>query len=246
MSDTTAATARFGWLTANYGRIALGGLVIAVVGAAAAILSGQGYQLGTLPLLSAFAVLRYAAYVAVAGGVVSLLSIVLAIVLFRGEFLSRSGVAIAGLVIGVISAYVPYSMQVVARTVPPIHDITTDTENPPAFVDILPLREESKARNVAEYLRENKLGQRVLNVPEEQLKAYPDIKPIVLAGVATSDAYSRALAAVRKHNWHVVAEKPDEGRIEAWDKTPWFGFVDDVVIRVMPEGDGSRIKFRSL
>ena len=246
MSDTAIPTAKSSWVAANYGRIALCGLLIAVVGAAVAILSGQGYQVGALPLLTAFAVLRYGAYVAVAGGVLSLISIILAIVLFRGEFLSRSAVAVVGLLVGVIAFYVPYSMQVTARAVPPIHDITTDTDNPPAFVDVLPLREASKARNVADYLRENKLGQRVLNVPEEQLKAYPDIKPILLAGVPASDAFGRALEAAKKHNWHIVAERPDEGRIEAWDKTPWFGFVDDVVIRVMPEGDGSRIDIRSL
>ncbi len=46
--------------------------------------------------------------------------------------------------------------------------------------------------------------------------------------------------------WEIYAEVPTEGRIEAVDTTFWFGFKDDIVIRVQPENAGSRIDLRSV
>jgi len=58
-------------------------------------------------------------------------------------------------------------------------------------------------------------------------------------------AYSRALAAAAGLGWEIVAAVPAEGRIEATDTTPWFGFKDDVVIRIRPQGTASRVDIRS-
>ena len=44
----------------------------------------------------------------------------------------------------------------------------------------------------------------------------------------------------------VVADLPAEGRIEATDTTFWFGFTDDIVIRITPVAEGSRVDIRSL
>lgn len=46
--------------------------------------------------------------------------------------------------------------------------------------------------------------------------------------------------------WHVVAAVPAEGRLEATARTFWFGFTDDVVVRVRPgEAGGTRVDVRS-
>ncbi len=45
--------------------------------------------------------------------------------------------------------------------------------------------------------------------------------------------------------WTVVAADAEAGRIEASDRTRWFGFTDDIVVRVTPDGAGSRIDVRS-
>ena len=45
--------------------------------------------------------------------------------------------------------------------------------------------------------------------------------------------------------WEIVAAVPSEGRIEATDTTLWWGFKDDVVIRITPEDSGSRLDIRS-
>jgi uncharacterized protein (DUF1499 family) len=78
-----------------------------------------------------------------------------------------------------------------------------------------------------------------------QKEAYPDIQPIVLAE-PKEKAFERALAAAQAMGWEIVARDPAAGRIEAVDTTLWFGFKDDVVVRVAaaPAG-GSRIDVRS-
>lgn len=118
---------------------------------------------------------------------------------------------------------------------PPIHDITTDTVDPPPFVDILPLR--AGARNSAAYG-----GSRVAAL---QQTAYPDIAPVDLA-IAPSAAFARALAAAKAMGWAIVAADSATGRIEATATTRVFRFKDDVVIRIRPRDGGSRVDIRSV
>jgi uncharacterized protein (DUF1499 family) len=118
--------------------------------------------------------------------------------------------------------------------VPPIHDITTDTQDPPQFSAILPLR--ADAPNPPEY----EGGE----VAAQQREAYPDIQPLRLA-LDPDVAYTRALNAARSLRWEIVAADPEARRIEATDRTFFFGFADDVVIRVTPAGEGARIDVRS-
>jgi hypothetical protein len=255
MADTTAPAATGpSWLSRNDGLIAKLGFAVALIGAIVAMSSGKGYQFGLWSIQQGFVVARWGAYIAGAGGVVSLLAIINTALTHKGELMSRAGIAVFGLLIGVLAVVVPYSVSG-GVSYPPIHDITTDLDNPPEFVDAVPLRKAANALNnkvnptdeaTPAYFREVKRGERTLNVPELQTKAFPDIKPVILPGVAPKEAYERALKAAKAQNWHLSGEHPDEGRIEAWDKTPWFGFVDDVVIRIRPEGDGSRIDVRSL
>ena len=79
---------------------------------------------------------------------------------------------------------------------------------------------------------------------ELQRKAYPDIQPLRLA-VAPNIAFERAKGAIEEMGWQIVREDPSAGRIEAVATTFWFGFKDDVVIRVSADGTGSRIDVRS-
>jgi uncharacterized protein (DUF1499 family) len=79
---------------------------------------------------------------------------------------------------------------------------------------------------------------------EAQRKAYPDIQPLRLA-VAPNIAFERAKGAVEEMGWQIVREEASAGRIEAVASTFWFGFKDDVVIRVSADGSGSRVDVRS-
>jgi hypothetical protein len=84
------------------------------------------------------------------------------------------------------------------------------------------------------------------DVATEQRAGYPDLGPVFLAE-PTAQAYQRAVALVRERGWDIVAADEPGRRIEATDTTFWFGFKDDVAIRVsaLPDG-GSRVDVRSV
>lgn len=79
---------------------------------------------------------------------------------------------------------------------------------------------------------------------EAQRRAYPDIQPLRLP-VAPNIAFERAKGAIEESGWQIVREDPSAGRIEAVATTRWFGFKDDVIVRITAEGSGSRVDVRS-
>jgi uncharacterized protein (DUF1499 family) len=133
------------------------------------------------------------------------------------------------------------------RSAPLLHDISTDTAHPPVFVEVLKRRADDGAMNSAEYLRDYVVGATAVNAPEEQSKAYPDIQPVMLLRIKPDQAFLIAEKAARAMGWEIVAVVPGEGRIEATDTTVYFGFKDDIAIRVRSElnGRGSVIDVRS-
>ena len=247
MTETKEA-AQGGWLARNTAKIAMIAFAAAALGALVEFSAGLGYRFGLIPLRVALQqMLPWGAYLAGGGAVLCILALVAGAVVHKSAVLRRGMLAVIGLIVGVTGVYIPYSIRYSDAPRPPIHDISTDLDSPPAFVDVLPLREQTGATNTAEYLLENKRpGGVVINVPDAQRTAYPDIQPILMDGVSPADAFNRALDAVKRQGWTLVTAKPDEGRIEAWDKTFWFGFIDDVVIRVMPTDAGSKIDIRSV
>jgi uncharacterized protein (DUF1499 family) len=231
------------WLSQNYRRIAAVGFGIVVLGGTVALLTGPGVARGLWTYGTGFLVVRWAVYAAAAGGAICLLSVFAARRGVGRNILARVPLGIIGIALAVLIVVVPYMAALPGN--PPIHDITTDVEDPPVFVDALKLRAEAKAVNPAEYLGEMTRGDRHIKVTELQKEFFPDIQPINLT-VAPAEAFTRAARAVRDLKWTVTAEKPEEGRIEAFDRTKWFGFVDDVVIRIRPNGSGSRVDVRSV
>lgn len=213
-------------------RVALGGFVLALVAGLMLPLAGIGYRLGLWDFRPGLTVFRWAAYAGVAAVVLSLL----------GVFFTRSGSAhrgfalsVIGLVVGAVATWIPWQWWQVVKSVPMIHDITTDTETPPKFVAILPLR--ADAPNSAEYEGPELAAQ--------QRTGYPDLGPLTLQ-ISPAQAFPHALATARSMGWEIAASEPTEGRIEATDTTFWFGFKDDVVVRITPAGSGSRIDVRSV
>jgi uncharacterized protein (DUF1499 family) len=211
--------------------IATIGLALALLAALAGLSAGLGYRFGWWSLGTGFGLLRYAAYGALAAMALSVLGLVLARPGSQRRGLYR---ALAGLVIGAVVFGVPWTYLRAAQQVPAIHDITTDTENPPAFVAILPLRAE--AANPPDYGGDEVAGQ--------QRAAYPDILPFSTP-LPPDRSFEQALATAIDEGWEIVAAVPSEGRVEATDTTLWWGFKDDVVIRITPEGSGSRLDIRS-
>jgi len=145
------------------------------------------------------------------------------------------GMAVAGLVLGVIAAGMPLKNINTARH-SPIHDVSTDRDNPPQFVAVLPLRAAAKAANSTDY---------DAKTAELQKETYPDIGPLHL-DVPPAQAFDRVQNAAREMKWDIVTTDPAQGRIEATATTFWFGFKDDVVVRIAADGSGSRVDVRSL
>lgn len=208
------------------------GFGIALVSALAALLSGLGHRWGWWDYRLGFTVLRWAGWGGVIGMALSLIGCMASGTagLKRGLLLG-----LAGIVIGALSFGLPWTMRSLAQGLPPIHDITTDTANPPRFVAILPLRK--NAPNAAEYG-----GDKIAGL---QKKGYPDITPLVIEAPPGA-AFERALSAAQAMGWEIVAAEPGDNRIEATATTLMFGFKDDVVIRITPAGRGSRIDVRSV
>ena len=116
----------------------------------------------------------------------------------------------------------------------PIHDISTDTADPPEFVEVALLR--GPDDNPAAYAGEETAAL--------QAAAYPDIETIVLLSEPAA-AFATALAAAEKMGWEIVSADATAGRIEATDTTPFVGFKDDVVIRVRGAGGETEVDVRS-
>ncbi|HUP20806.1 MAG TPA: DUF1499 domain-containing protein [Gemmatimonadota bacterium] len=213
-------------------RLAILGFGLAVLAAVAAMLAGWGSRFGVWEFRTGFTVLKWAVYLGIAAAAVSLGGVVATRV---GVHRRGIGFALAGLAIGLAVVYVPWNWRRTARSVPPIHDITTDTQDPPPFVVILPLR--ADAPNSAEYEGDSIAGL--------QREAYPDVQPLAL-DLPPDRAFDAALESARGMGWEIHAAEPAEGRIEATDTTFWFGFEDDVVVRVTPAAGGARVDVRSV
>ena len=212
--------------------LASAGFVLAVLGACAAAFSGFGSRWEWWHYGTGFVILRWAAYT---GLVAAALSFAGGIVTRPGRLQRGIAFAVSGIVIGLAVAGIPWSWLHTAQRVPHIHDITTDTENPPRLVSVLPLRK--NAQNSAEYGGPG--------IAAQQHTAYPDIIPLTLP-MPPAQAFERAIAAARHRGWMIVDANPAEGRIEATATTFWFGFKDDVVIRIVPVLGGSRLDMRSV
>jgi len=215
-------------------RIAALGLALAVLAAVAAVASGLGSRAELWSFRTGFQVLRWAAWGGLAAAVLSAVGLVAALArpAPRGRALALGAI---GLLTGGVVAWVPWTWKQRAESVPPIHDISTDTADPPLFEAILPLR--ADAPNPSEYGGDS--------IAAQQREGYPDLGPLTLQEPPGA-VFLRALEAARDMGWEIADSDPQRGRIEATDTTPWFGFKDDVVVRVRPEGGGSRVDVRSV
>jgi uncharacterized protein (DUF1499 family) len=204
------------------------------------VIAGPAYRLRLLPLIPALlgAAIGFLLFVVT--------FIVGAIGLLAGgrQAFARSRAAVAvialSLVITIVAGFWIYR----GRGAPPIHDVTTDLNDPPVFKDAVPLRSASGAVNPVEYQRIQSIMGTKVNVPDAQRSAYPDIQALVLPQ-PPARAVQLAQQVAKDMGWEILAVVPSEGRVEATDTTWYFGFKDDVVVRIKPESTGSRVDVRS-
>lgn len=207
------------------------GLGLALGCGVAELLAGLGYRWDWWHFRSGIQVMRWSATADLAAVGLTLAAAILA---YKHGARRALAVSVVGLALALVVVAPPlYHWRLVDR-VPRIHDISTDTDNPPRYVAVLALRK--GADNPVDYIAE---------VAAQQKKAYPDIAAAML-DLPPAQAFAHAERAARALGWDIVAAAPGELRIEATDTTLLFGFKDDIVIRIASAGNGSRVDVRSL
>jgi hypothetical protein len=196
-------------------RIALGLAILAVALLAA---SGLGVRAGLWPFRVGFGM--FAGALLAGLGAVGAAGIALAVPRLR-----RQGwpVLVAALLIGAACAAMPLDYLRRVKTLPYINDITTDSQKPPQFSPPKPYE---------------------AHFAELQGIGYPDLRALEL-GVPPIQAIARTRDALQAMGLEIVAADERQGTIEAVATTRWFGFKDDVAVRISPAGAGSRVDVRS-
>lgn len=208
------------------------GAMAALIAVIILVVAGPGHRFGLLPVKYAVFGSALAALIAIFAFVVTLIGALLKSA--DDEPATTARTAITLLVSGAIAVQLAIWVNT-AFNVPQIHDISTDTSNPPAFDALVGAR--ADAPNPVAYA-----GEETANA---QRKAYPEIQPLVYDGVTPAAALEAAEAAAIKLGWDPVIVSESDNRLEATDTTFWFGYRDDIVVRVSAEGDGARVDVRS-
>ena len=204
-------------------------LLAAVVALALLLVGGPGTRLELWDFSFGFRLMRFALY---AGIVAGLLAIVM--LLIPATRKNSAAVLTISLIVGLAVTAFPLQLRSTAQSLPFIHDVTTDTSNPPRFIRVLPLR--ADAPNPPDYAGED--------VARQQREGYPDIESQFYPE-PVDQVFAAALSVAMDQGWEIVAEEPGNGRIEATATTFWYGFKDDIVIRIQAANEGSQFDMRS-
>lgn len=208
------------------------GCYFGVVGILMVLIAVFGYRMELLGLRNAIMMFLFAGSVAMFAVILSLIGLWKA---RPGSELTGLPMALIGLILGGMLSGVVTHHTITARMVPRIHDISTDTNNPPQFVALLSVRQ--AAPNGADYAGDV--------IAKLQHRAYPDIKSLKV-GATPDQTFERALNVVKSLGWKIASADKGQHRIEATDTTYWFEYKDDVVIRITASPDGSVVDVRSM
>ena len=208
-------------------------LAFGAVGVLSAALSGPWHRLGLVDLRAAFAMVWVlAVWMGFLAAFLGLLSLVAG--LFTGYGRGAMRGAAGAVLLGAAAAAWPMYLHYQSGQVPAIHDITTDTADPPAYRALADAREASP--NAVAYPGED--------TAEKQLEAYPELETLIL-DAPREEVFSAAEATAQEMGWRIETADAADGRLEAVAMTFWYGFKDDVVVRVADTPDGVALDVRS-
>jgi len=218
-------------------RAALAALILAVLAGMAAV---AGVRLGLLTDTGGSTAMIPATVMGLAALGLALAWLKSALARNAGEGKRLGLIALLG---SLVFLYSPLSYVYYGFAALPIHDATTDPEDPPQFVALATPtdgRVFDAARKIA-YKGED------VTVAYALHEKYPALtKPHAGLLVSPQKAYWRCFEMVKKLGWTVVDASEKDLRIEATDKSLWFGRISDIVIRVRPAGTiGSRVDVRA-
>jgi len=206
-------------------RLATTAALAAALGAACAAVAGPLYRVRWIELEPAMVMVVSGA----AAAVVALLLAVPGFLATLGLHGKRGrGRALLALLLGgaVVTVTAPHFYA--AFTLPAIHDVSTDLDNPPAFDALAAAR--ARGDNPLEHPGEK--------VAEKQRQAYPEIEARYYSH-NVADLLAAAQQVAWSQGW-TVARTDEQGGLEAAARSDWFAFVDDVAVRIRDEGPGER------
>ena len=207
-------------------------LAVAIADGIAGLMAGIGYRLDMWTYRDGIGALPYVFWLAFVTAIVALFATL------GGIVSQRTGAIVVGalaLVIAAVTAYVPWNLRQTVRSVPAIHDITTDFDNPPQYVRIAGIRKKT----------DHPVAYDGPEAAAQQRKAYADIGPLVFKA-PKEKVFEASRTVMQSMGLHIVDAEPIQGRIEATDQSLLFGFEDDMVVRIVPAADGTtRVDVRS-
>ena len=207
-------------------------MVGAIIAAVLLPLGALGSRFGVWGFQTGFMFLAGGTVLAVLGAVVGLIGIVVA---FRRQLVADKPALLIGTLVSVLILALMGMQFNTARSVPPIHNISTDVADPPAFVEIVAVRGEDS----------NPLVYDAATLAEQQQAAYPWVKTLETPATPTA-SFDRAVATLEAMGLEIVNADRGAGIVEATDTTFWFGFKDDLVVRIRPAGSGAMVDVRSV
>ena len=208
-------------------------MIGAIVGIVAMPLGALGTKFGIWPFTTGFLFLGIGVILA---AIVFFLGIIGAVYTTKkGMRQDRSSILI-GIAISVVILGLMANQFVTAGAVPPIHNISTDTDDPPQFATLVAVREAEGA---------NPLAYNAAELADLQRGAYPFVEPYISAEAADV-TLNRVVGVLEGLGMDVANVDRDQGLVEATDETFWFGFKDDVAVRVRAANGGSIVDIRSV
>ena len=178
--------------------------------------------------------------ISVFGGLIlSILSVFFVFKSIRGGMKSDRNLCFLSLLVSLLPLIIIAPQILAAVSVPPIHDISTDTKNPPLFVEAKLFR--TGTINGAEYGDEAWPAERLAATT---LAAYPELRSIN-SSLKISEAVEKSREVLQSMDLEIINVDPEGGLLEAVDTSFWFGFKDDMVVRVQETSTGVRIDVRS-
>ena len=172
------------------------------------------------------------------GALAGLLALLLGLI---GLYLTRPaayregrGRALLGTVLGALVVGATLAAAGSGAGVPPINDITTNPDDPPAYAAAL----EDPANQGRD------MSYPGADFAAQQRVGYPDLAPFEVA-MPPSQVLERASTLFDSFGWAVSRVDPANGTIEGTETSKIFLFVDDIVVRVRPSATGSTVDMRS-
>jgi hypothetical protein len=226
-------------------RTALAALIAGLALAGAAI---AGVRLGLLPYPGGITIMT-------AATLLGLLALALALTWLwqaarrnAGEAKRPGLIALAG---ALVFVYFPLTTAYYGLVMPPIHDASTDPDDPPQFVALAAARTAAMNRPAFDgqahirYRGEEMTISYALHNYKNGLITQPYSKLLPHSDKPVATLFWRAFEVAKRMGWHIVDYNQAQGRIEATTASFWFGRISDIAIRVRPSGIGARIDLRA-